>query len=53
MLSAIADDHDASMIVLGAPRHGLASLVERLLGESVASRLIHPRNPAGAVGAGT
>ncbi|WP_280471808.1 universal stress protein [Nocardia cyriacigeorgica] len=41
MLSAIADDHDASMIVLGAPRHGLASLVERLLGESVASRLIH------------
>ncbi|MEU4711061.1 universal stress protein [Nocardia salmonicida] len=39
-LSAIADANDASMIVLGAPRHGLASLAERLLGESVSARLI-------------
>ncbi|GGN65917.1 universal stress protein [Nocardia rhizosphaerihabitans] len=44
MLSVIADDHDASMIVLGAPRHGVVSLVERLLGESVSARLIHHGN---------
>ncbi|PKV76679.1 universal stress protein [Nocardia fluminea] len=41
LLSSIADAHDASMIVIGAPRHGLASLVERLLGESVSTQLIH------------
>jgi nucleotide-binding universal stress UspA family protein len=40
-LSSIADANHASMIVLGAPRHGLASLVERLTGESVSARLIH------------
>ncbi|MFJ2663967.1 universal stress protein [Nocardia fluminea] len=41
LLSSISDANDASMIVLGAPRHGLASLVERLLGESVSAHLIH------------
>ncbi|MEU4651844.1 universal stress protein [Nocardia fluminea] len=41
LLSSIADANDASMIVLGAPRHRLASLVERLLGESVSAQSIH------------
>nr|WP_040796959.1 universal stress protein [Nocardia higoensis] len=41
LLSSIADAHDASMIVIGAPRHGVMSLVERLLGESVSAQLIH------------
>ncbi|WP_328714167.1 universal stress protein [Nocardia salmonicida] len=41
LLGSIADANDAAMIVIGAPRHGLASLVERLLGESVSAQLIH------------
>ncbi len=41
LLSSLADSNDASMIVIGAPRHGLASLVARLLGESVSAQLIH------------
>ncbi|MFF0545166.1 universal stress protein [Nocardia thailandica] len=41
ILAAIADDHDAAMIVIGAPRPGLAALVERLVGASVSTRLVH------------
>ncbi|UGT55819.1 universal stress protein [Nocardia asteroides] len=45
-LSALADAVDASMIVLGAPRHRLGSLFERLLGESVSTDLIrHGHRP--------
>lgn len=41
LLASIADANDASMIVIGAPRHGVMSLVERLLGESVSAQLIN------------
>ncbi|WP_278262327.1 universal stress protein [Nocardia sp. AG03] len=41
LLLAIADTAEVEMIVLGAPRHGMMSLLERLMGESVAARVIH------------
>lgn len=41
VLDSLAETCDASMIVIGAPRYGLQSLVERLLGESVSTRLVH------------
>ncbi len=45
-LAQTADVEDAAMIVLGAPRTGLASAMERLLGEAVATRLLrHGRRP--------
>lgn len=40
-LTEIADAHDAAMIIIGAPRPGLAALVDRLVGESVSTRLVH------------
>ncbi|WP_330252860.1 universal stress protein [Nocardia sp. NBC_00565] len=39
-LARIADNHDATMIVLGAARSGAAAVLGRLLGRSVAARLI-------------
>lgn len=41
LLLSIADTAEVEMIVLGAPRHGVMSLLERLMGESVAARVIH------------
>ncbi|WP_342800520.1 universal stress protein [Nocardia sp. No.11] len=41
VLDALAETYDASMIVIGAPRPGLRSLLERLLGESVSAHLVH------------
>ncbi|MFD5177674.1 universal stress protein [Nocardia sp. NPDC058379] len=41
LLDALAETYDASMIVIGAPRHGLPSLIERLLGASVSAHLVH------------
>ncbi|MFC4605407.1 universal stress protein [Rhodococcus kronopolitis] len=46
LLSSVADEYDASMILIGAPRHGLMSRMERLLGESVSAHLVqHGRRP--------
>lgn len=41
VIAQVADEMDAEMIVLGAPRRGPAAIVERLLGESVAAAEIH------------
>ncbi|AFR51451.1 universal stress protein [Gordonia sp. KTR9] len=41
LLTAIADANDALMIVIGASRGGVMSLMERFLGESVSSALVH------------
>jgi nucleotide-binding universal stress UspA family protein len=46
VLSALADTHDAVMIILGTPRGGLISAIERVLGASVSARLIrHAHRP--------
>lgn len=41
ILTSIADTTNASMIVIGTPRHTLASRVDRLLDGSVSAQLIH------------
>lgn len=41
LLANLADIHDAAMIVVGASRGGVASVLERLCGESVSSTLTH------------
>ncbi|WP_336082529.1 universal stress protein [Nocardia sp. SSK8] len=41
LLLSLAETHSVEMILLGAPRHGMMSLLERLMGESVAARMIH------------
>lgn len=46
LLRAIADAHDAAMILVGTPRRDLMSRMERILGDSVSARLIqHSRRP--------
>lgn len=41
LLAGLADTHEAEMIIIGASRGGLVSLLERLLGESVSTSLVH------------
>ncbi|CAG7639701.1 universal stress protein [Rhodococcus opacus] len=41
LLASIADANDALMIIIGTSRGGLVSLLERVVGESVSSHLIH------------
>ncbi|MCX0271568.1 universal stress protein [Nocardia zapadnayensis] len=41
LLTGLADTYDAEMIIIGASRGGLVSLLERLLGESVSTSLGH------------
>lgn len=41
LLAELADAHDAEMIIIGASRGGLLSMLERLLGESVSTSLTH------------
>ncbi|MFD6060165.1 universal stress protein [Rhodococcus wratislaviensis] len=41
LLATIADANDALMIIIGTSRGGLVSVLERVLGESVSSHLIH------------
>ncbi|MEU1520706.1 universal stress protein [Nocardia rhamnosiphila] len=41
LLAGLADTYDAEMIIIGASRGGLVSLLERLLGESVSTSLVH------------
>lgn len=41
LLAGLADAYDAEMIIIGASRGGLVSLLERLLGESVSTSLVH------------
>lgn len=41
LLATIAEANDALMIVIGASRGGLMSLLERFLGESVSAQLMH------------
>jgi nucleotide-binding universal stress UspA family protein len=56
LLAGLADTYDAEMIIIGAARGGLISLLERLLGESVSTSLVHHAHrpvllvPAPAVG---
>ena len=46
VLAALAETHDALMIILGAARGGLMSAIERVLGVSVSARLIrHTHRP--------
>ena len=46
MLAALADTHDAVMIILGTARGGLMSAIDRVLGASVSARLIrHTHRP--------
>lgn len=46
VLSALADTHDALMIILGTPCGGLISAIDRVLGASVSARLIrHAHRP--------
>lgn len=46
MLTALADTHDALMIVIGTARGGLMSALDRALGESVSAHLLgHARRP--------
>jgi nucleotide-binding universal stress UspA family protein len=46
VLSALADTHDALMIVIGAARGGLMSALDRALGESVSAHLLrHAHRP--------
>jgi nucleotide-binding universal stress UspA family protein len=40
-LAAIAEQHDARLIAVGARRHGLAGWMTQLIGGSVAGRLVH------------
>ncbi|MDF3306822.1 universal stress protein [Rhodococcus sp. T2V] len=41
LLATIADTNDALMIIIGSSRGGLVSVLERAVGESVSSHLIH------------
>ncbi|NDV09404.1 universal stress protein [Rhodococcus sp. IEGM 248] len=41
LLTTIAEANDALMIVIGTSRGGLMSLLERFVGESVSSKLVH------------
>ncbi|MBC2637485.1 MULTISPECIES: universal stress protein [unclassified Rhodococcus (in: high G+C Gram-positive bacteria)] len=41
LLATIADANDALMIIIGSARGGLVSVLERALGESVSSHLVH------------
>ena len=46
VLAALADTHDALMIILGTARGGLMSAIDRVLGASVSARLIrHTHRP--------
>ncbi|WP_168226573.1 universal stress protein [Tomitella fengzijianii] len=46
VLGSVADEEHADMIVLGAPRAGLAAAMERLLGDAVAVQLLrHGHRP--------
>jgi nucleotide-binding universal stress UspA family protein len=46
VLAALADTHDAVMIILGTARGGLMSAIERVLGASVSAHLIrHAHRP--------
>lgn len=46
LLTALADTHDALMIVIGTARGGLMSALDRALGESVSAHLLgHARRP--------
>jgi hypothetical protein len=46
VLAALADTHDALMIILGTDRGGLMSAIDRVLGASVSARLIrHTHRP--------
>ncbi|WP_338481220.1 universal stress protein [Rhodococcus sp. DN22] len=41
LLISIAERHDALMIIIGTPRRGFVSMMERMSGESVSAHLIH------------
>ncbi|RAL30820.1 universal stress protein [Rhodococcus sp. AQ5-07] len=41
LLNSIAETYDALMIVIGTPRRGFISTMERMSGESVSAHLIH------------
>jgi len=41
LLTTIAEVNDALMIIIGASRGGFVSALERMLGESVSSHLLH------------
>lgn len=41
LLAGLADTHDAEMIIIGTSRGGVVSLLERMLGESVSTSLVH------------
>ncbi|MDJ0441395.1 universal stress protein, partial [Rhodococcus qingshengii] len=40
-LISIADTYNALMIIIGTPRRGFISMMERMSGESVSAHLIH------------
>ncbi|MDJ0437979.1 universal stress protein, partial [Rhodococcus qingshengii] len=40
-LISIADTYNALMIIIGTPRRGFMSMLERVSGESVSAHLIH------------
>lgn len=41
LLTSIAEHHNALMIIIGTPRRGFMSMLERMSGESVSAHLIH------------
>lgn len=41
LLAGLAETRDAEMIIIGSSRGGLASFLQRLLGESVSTSLVH------------
>lgn len=41
LLAGLAETHDAEMIIIGTSRGGLVSFLQRLLGESVSTTLVH------------
>ena len=41
LLTSIAEHHNALMIIIGTPRRGFMSMIERMSGESVSAHLIH------------
>ncbi|MGX4712300.1 universal stress protein [Rhodococcus sp. DMF-1] len=62
VLIALADAHDAAMILIGTPRRDLMARIDRLLGESVSARLVHhshrpvllvPHNTVARLGTGS
>jgi len=46
VLAALADTHDALMIILGTARGGLMSAIDRVIGASVSARLIRHTPPS-------